>query len=71
MSLPSWFILQSPPDLDIDVNLWKQMAWNRVTLLEKLSRDLSQVVRDHFPPKDDDDELSKIYEDYRLGAYLL
>ncbi len=70
MSLPAWFILQSPPDLDIDVNRWKQLAWDRVKLLEKLPQDRSQVVRDHFPPKDDD-VLSKIYDNYRLGAYLL
>ena len=70
MSLPAWFILQSPPDLDIDVNRWKRLAWDRVKLLEKLPQDRSQVVRDHFPPKDDD-VLSKIYDNYRLGAYLL
>ncbi len=70
MALPDWFILQAPPNLDIDVKQWKQLAWNRVTLLEQLPQGRSRVVRDHFPPTDDD-SLSHIYNDYRLGAYLL
>ena len=70
MSLPNWFILQSPPDLDIEIEEWKRLAWDRVQLLEQLPHNRSRVVRDHFPPKDDD-TLSKLYKDYRLGAYLL
>ena len=70
MALPDWFILQSPPNLDIDVKQWKLLAWNRVKLLEQLPQGRSRVVRDHFPPTDDD-SLNQIYNDYRLGAYLL
>ncbi|UCG03068.1 MAG: hypothetical protein JSW11_03580 [Candidatus Heimdallarchaeota archaeon] len=70
MALPDWFILQSPPNLDIDVKQWKNFAWNRVKLLEQLPQGRSRVVRDHFPPTDDD-SLNQIYNDYRLGAYLL
>ncbi|MFX1282170.1 MAG: hypothetical protein ACFFB5_00885 [Promethearchaeota archaeon] len=69
MSLPDWFILQSPPDLDIDVNQWKQLAWDRVKLLEQLPQNPSQIMRDRFPIYDD--ALNQIYNDYRLGAYLL
>ncbi len=69
MAIPNWFILQSPPNIDIDVNRWKQLAWDRVKLLEQLPQNPSQVVRDHFPTYDD--TLSQIYNDYRLGAYLL
>ncbi|UCG90254.1 MAG: hypothetical protein JSU57_00580 [Candidatus Heimdallarchaeota archaeon] len=69
MSLPDWFILQSPPDIDIDVSQWKQLAWGRVKLLEQLPQNPSQVIRDHFPLYDD--TLNQIYHDYRLGAYLL
>ncbi|MFX0014141.1 MAG: hypothetical protein ACFFB2_06600 [Promethearchaeota archaeon] len=70
MSLPDWFILQSPPDLDIDIAKWKQLAWKRVELLEQLPQGRSRVVRDHFPPTEDE-SLSHNYYDYRLGAYLL
>jgi DNA primase large subunit len=68
--LPDWFILQSPPNLEIDVKKWKELAWNRVKLLEELPKDRSRVVRDHFPLTDDE-LLNQIYYDYRLGAYLL
>ncbi|UCE13599.1 MAG: hypothetical protein JSV04_00125 [Candidatus Heimdallarchaeota archaeon] len=68
-SIPDWFILQSPPNLEIDIDQWKKLAWERVKLLEALPQDSSQVIRDHFPTYDEN--LSKLYEDYRLGAYLL
>ena len=54
---------------DIDVLEWKKLAWERVKLLERLPHDPSQVVRDFFPSYEDD--LNQIYDDYRLGAYLL
>lgn len=69
MSLPNWFILQAPPNLEIDIRLWKQLAMNRVKMLESLTKDPSQVIRDNFP--DYDEEIDRIYDDYRLGAYLL
>jgi DNA primase large subunit len=69
MSLPNWYLLQAPPNLEIDVLEWKDLAWNRVQVLEKLPHDPSQVVRDSFPLSDED--LDQIYENYRLGAYLL
>ncbi|MHA2225621.1 MAG: hypothetical protein ACXAC8_10485 [Candidatus Hodarchaeales archaeon] len=69
MTIPNWFILQSPPNLDIDIEQWKKLAWERVKLLEELPKDPSQVVRDHFPTHED--SLIQTYEDYRLGAYLL
>ncbi|MHA2306701.1 MAG: hypothetical protein ACXACU_15070, partial [Candidatus Hodarchaeales archaeon] len=69
MSLPNWFILQAPPNLEIDIGLWKQLAMNRVKMLESLPKDPSQVIRDNFP--DYDEEIDRIYDDYRLGAYLL
>ena len=69
MPLPNWYLLQAPPNLDIDVLEWKKLAWERVKLLERLPHDPSQVVRDFFPSYEDD--LNQIYDDYRLGAYLL
>ncbi|MHA1330095.1 MAG: hypothetical protein ACTSR2_03355, partial [Candidatus Hodarchaeales archaeon] len=69
MSLPKWFILQAPPNLNIDVKEWKKLAWRRVELLEQLPNDPSQVVRDNFPYYEDN--IDQLYEDYRLGAYLL
>ena len=69
MSLPNWFILQAPPNLEIDIRLWKQLAMNRVKMLESLTKNPSQVIRDNFP--DYDEEIERIYDDYRLGAYLL
>ncbi|PWI48946.1 hypothetical protein CEE45_04240 [Candidatus Heimdallarchaeota archaeon B3_Heim] len=69
MLLPNWFLLQAPPNLNIDVKAWKNLAWNRVQLLEKLPNNPSQVIRDYFPSYDE--ALNQIYEDYRLGAYLL
>jgi len=69
MPLPNWFLLQAPPNLNIDVKAWRELAWNRVQLLEKLPNNPSQVIRDYFPTYDE--EINQIYEDYRLGAYLL
>jgi DNA primase large subunit len=69
LSLPNWFILQPPPNLDIDVERWKRLAWERVQLLEQLPHNPSQVIRDNFPTYDD--ALDQIYDNYRLGAYLL
>ncbi|MHA1976925.1 MAG: hypothetical protein ACW98I_08515 [Candidatus Hodarchaeales archaeon] len=69
MPLPNWFLLQTPPNLNIDVQSWKKLAWSRVQLLEKLPNNPSQVVRDYFPSYDED--IDQIYDDYRLGAYLL
>jgi len=69
VSLPKWFILQAPPNLNIDVKEWKKLAWRRVELLEQLPNDPSQVVRDNFPYYEDN--IDQLYEDYRLGAYLL
>ncbi len=48
MSLPTWFILQAPPNLEIDIRLWKQLAMNRVKMLESLTKDPSQVIRDNL-----------------------
>jgi DNA primase large subunit len=69
MSIPNWFLLQAPPNMDIDVREWKKLAWDRVKLLEQLPHNPSQVVRDYFPTYEEN--LEKKYEDYRLGAYLL
>ena len=69
MPLPNWYLLQAPPNLDIDVLEWKKLAWERVQLLEKLPHNPSQVVRDFFPSYEED--LDQIYGNYRLGAYLL
>jgi DNA primase large subunit len=69
MPLPNWYLLQAPPNLDIDVLAWKKLAWERVQLLEKLPQNPSQVVRDFFPFHEED--LDQIYGQYRLGAYLL
>ncbi|MFX0049656.1 MAG: hypothetical protein ACFE8U_00055 [Candidatus Hermodarchaeota archaeon] len=69
MSLPNWFILKPPPNLDIEIDQWKRMAWERVRLLEQLPHNPSQVIRDNFPTYDD--SLNQIYENYRFGAYLL
>ncbi|MHA2176468.1 MAG: hypothetical protein ACXACP_01470 [Candidatus Hodarchaeales archaeon] len=69
MSLPNWFLLQAPPNMDIDVSEWKKLAWNRVKLLEQLPHNPSLVVRDYFPSYEE--TLEKKYEEYRLGAYLL
>ena len=69
MPLPNWYLLQTPPNLDIDVLEWKKLAWERVQLLEKLPHNPSQVVRDFFPSYEED--LDQIYGNYRLGAYLL
>lgn len=69
MALPNWYILQAPPNLEIDIEIWKQLAMNRVKLLENLPKDPSQVIRDNFP--DHNESIDQIYDDYRLGAYLL
>lgn len=69
MSLPNWFVLQAPPNLDIDIDRWKNLAWKRAQLLEQLPNNPSEVVRDNFPTYDD--ALNEIYNDYRLGAYFL
>ena len=69
MSLPNWFILQSPPNLNIEIREWKQLALHRVKLLENLPSNPSQVIRDYFPTHED--SLDETYEQYRLGAYLL
>jgi DNA primase large subunit len=42
---------------------------NRVNFLENLPKNPSQVIRDNFP--DHDESINRIYDDYRLGAYLL
>lgn len=69
MTLPNWFILQAPPNLEIDIDIWKKLAMNRVHLLENLSKNPSQIIRDNFP--DHDETINQIYDEYRLGAYLL
>ncbi len=69
MPLPNWFLLQAPPNLNIEVQAWRKLAWNRVQLLEKLPNNPSQVVRDFFPSYEE--EIDQIYDDFRLGAYLL
>jgi len=69
VSLPNWFILQSPPNLNIEIREWKQLALHRVKLLENLPSNPSQVIRDYFPTHED--SLDETYEQYRLGAYLL
>jgi DNA primase large subunit len=69
LPLPNWFILLSPPDLNIDVKQWRKLAWERIRLLEQLPQNPSQVINDNFPVYDD--ALSQIYNNYRLGAYLL
>ena len=69
MTLPNWFILQAPPNLEIDIDIWKKLAMNRVRLLENLSKNPSQIIHDNFP--DHDETINQIYDEYRLGAYLL
>ena len=69
MALPKWFLLQTPPNLDIELSDWKNYAWERVKMLEQLPHNPSQVVRDNFPSYVED--LDQIYEKYFLGAYLL
>lgn len=69
LTLPNWFILQAPPNVDLEIGQWKKLAWHRVQLLEQLPHNASQVIRDNFPVFDD--ALDQIYNDYRLGAYLL
>ncbi|MHA2111666.1 MAG: hypothetical protein ACXADW_19550, partial [Candidatus Hodarchaeales archaeon] len=69
MALPKWFLLQTPPNLDIELSDWKKYAWERVKMLEQLPHNPSQVVRDNFPSYVED--LDQIYEKYFLGAYLL
>ncbi len=69
LTLPNWFILQPPPNVDLEIEHWKKLAWHRVQLLERLPHNASQVIRDNFPVFDD--ALDQKYDDYRLGAYLL
>jgi DNA primase large subunit len=69
LTLPNWFILQAPPNVDLEIDYWKKLAWHRVQLLEQLPHNASLVIRDNFPIFDD--ALDQIYDDYRLGAYLL
>lgn len=69
MSLPNWFILKTPPDLNLDIPHWKKFALDRIKLLEALPKNPSRVIHDSFPHHDV--QLHRIYENYLLGAYLL
>ncbi len=67
-SLPNWFILQPPPNIELQVTEWYQMATERLTLLLDFQSDFKETARE-FKVKLRHDEFW--IQRQLLGSFLL